>query len=115
VNIAAVAGRDCLHVFAFRDFLVRQAPEPVLQTIIQHELIHCFCEKDNQPKKIEEWLFRRPDFAPKRDLIGEGIHQGKAQAKRVIQYHFEENLVFEINRQWGGDEVGARNWIQANQ
>jgi hypothetical protein len=114
VNIAAVRGRDCLHIFAFRDFLVQHAPEPILQTIIQHELIHCFCEKDKQPEVYDEFFFRRPIFTSKWGLIRSSIQQVESGVRRTIQYNLGENLVTQINKDWGGDEVEARKWIEAH-
>jgi hypothetical protein len=40
IDDAAVSGIDCLNFFAFRMSLLNEAPDEVLRTLIQHELIH---------------------------------------------------------------------------
>ena len=112
-DIAAVGGRGCLHRFAFREFVVEHAPENIAQTIIQHELVHCYLDRSNTPAKLfAERLLHPPPFNRPMDFIAQAIAKAQEAVRQVASYHFEEQLTAAINATWGCNDEEAGQWIQ---
>src|SRR5665213_398852 len=91
IDVAAVKGPPCLHRFAFRQFIVEHAPDHIAQTIIQHELIHCYCDRRNTPKKFSDDILLRPQkFNHPMDLISQSIVKGQEAVLQIRSYNAEE-------------------------
>lgn len=114
IDVAAVGGRGCFHRFAFRQFIIEHAPEDIAQTIIQHELIHCYLDRSNTPAKLfADRLLRSQAFnRPMYDLISQSVAKAQEAIRRAVSYNAEEQFVTAINTTWGGNDDAARQWIQ---
>ncbi|MEJ0088736.1 MAG: hypothetical protein WDM80_03140 [Limisphaerales bacterium] len=113
--IAAVTGFLCRHQFGFRDFIVEYAPEPIAQTIIQHELIHCYLDRNKLREDFSAQLLRPPDFNPRKIGISKIIAEADCARRNFIAYNSEEVAVGRINQLWGANDEEARRWIKENQ
>lgn len=112
IEIAAVTGDPCLSIFAFREFLWKNAPETILQTVVQHELIHCYFDQDKSVESAIIAPYLHPPRVDLRSVLEKCIDGSAAEARRVRVYNAEESSVTRINKAWGGDEDAVRKWIR---
>lgn len=107
-RVAAVCGEFCKHVFAFRPFLLLYAPELVLRTVTQHELIHCFLHSDETPAQVMERLgLERSSIRPL-DPISSTLER----IQNISNYNAEEARVTAQNSLWGGNDRDAWEWCE---
>jgi hypothetical protein len=120
IDAAAVSGIDCLNFFAFRMSLLNDAPEAVLRTLIQHELIHVDYRSEDTPEKHAEAQLRAIEasvLAPPKTLRSNPFDPSKI-VQQMQARHFallEEALVEQTNTLWGGNEPEARAWLWQKQ
>jgi hypothetical protein len=108
---ASLRGMGVGHIFAFRPFIVRNAPEIVLQTLIQHELIHIYLGPDYHKPP----LTYRPNLDPAMSPVqqaGEVLAALEAnESTKDLFKKLSEESVSQINDEWGGDEKMALTWL----
>jgi len=96
--------------FVFRSCLL-EAPELVLRTVIQHELIHAYFETNRIPPSVLP-VSQRADLSNPVGYIKQAFDRSK-ESFRNRMYRIEEEIVSGINRDWGGDEAIANDWIKS--
>jgi len=116
VHIAAVANDywpPCLYRFAFRPFLFENAPPRVARTVVQHELIHCYLERDKSPSEFLERRIIEYGETRSRNLVDRLVRQCQQALVQVLVYSAEESAVTRMNREWDGDDKEAADWCEA--
>lgn len=91
--------------YVFRRFLL-DAPKDILESIIRHEIIHGFLiSVERLPTEVARKQI---------DKYKQGL-ETILREKRIElpkSYDITEDLVCVINDDWGGDDVGAKEWLQ---
>lgn len=98
------------HKFAFREFLVRNAPPEVVKTIIQHELIHVFMEPDYDYGR-KSWFESFQQSSYPRHLSVDPVRDYEERILKEQHTALEEAKVSNLNYKWGGDEKAANEWL----
>lgn len=112
VDVAVVFGGGCLHRFGFREFVVEHAPEAVARSIIQHELIHCYLNKNKTPvSQLFDKISRDWHLTPIMSPITRLIRDAEEKIRRIAIYNADEKAVAMINTAWGGSDKDAREWV----
>lgn len=98
--------------FILREFL-KCAPEDVVRTVLQHEIIHCFLRPYFLPEKalkgpieLRFELVTPLNFVEIDEIVADTTRTDRSIADR------EEQLVRKINVEWGCDEAAARKWLE---
>ena len=107
-SAAYVTGIGCLHEFYFREY-TQSAPKGILESLIKHELAHCF-DFATHPEKHP-----KPDFRP--SMGGFQSSAEKMMIKinemnlRISRRYLDELAAERKNQEWGSDERELEAWL----
>ena len=110
VEIACVSTyySPCYNRFAFREFL-KEAPHDVLKTIMRHELLHCYSDRDFTKKKwAEEQLREMTAFQRPKTIFIKSCEDGLRRYAEARAIQREELFVGALNK----GERPAWEWCQ---